>query len=416
MRRFLISIAALGATLSLVPAASASPSARYGIQDDAWLLYGPGTVDSRLDTLDGLGVDVVRFTLDWSRIEQRRGAREWGAADAVLEGLRAHKIGAVVTLYGAPRWANGGRSRNWAPASGSTFASFAAAAAKRYSWVKDWLIWNEPNQRRWLRPTTPRTYVTKLLNPAFAAIHRASGGTRVGGGASAPRASYGGVSPVDWIRGMRAAGATLDAYAHHPYPLRPSETPSAGACGHCETITMASLARLQREVAWAWGSRKRIWLTEYGYQTNPPDRFLGVSNAAQARFVGEAARRVFKARNVDMLIHYLYRDEPTIGRWQSGLMAASGVAKPSRRAFMVAAAQAYRSGRTTAIWGHVRPGEGRQLYVLQQFRAGAWRTVNGAYRTTRNGYLYRYVRAGKGSKLRLLHTPTRTFSPILTVR
>ena len=35
-------------------------------------------------------------------------------------------------------------------------------------WVKLWLVWNEPNQRRWLRPTTPQTYVTKLLNPAYA--------------------------------------------------------------------------------------------------------------------------------------------------------------------------------------------------------------------------------------------------------
>src|SRR5688572_24398974 len=110
MRRFLVLIAALGATLPLSGAADASPSARYGIQDDAWLLYGPGTVGSRFDTLDGLGVDLVRFTLDWSRIEQRRGERDWGPADPVLAGLRARRMGAVVTLYGTPRWANGGRS------------------------------------------------------------------------------------------------------------------------------------------------------------------------------------------------------------------------------------------------------------------------------------------------------------------
>ncbi len=349
-------------------------------------------------------------------IEPARGKRDWSSADPVLNALRARGIRAVVTLYGTPRWANGGRSPNWAPSSGSSFAAFAAAAAARYVWVKDWLVWNEPNQRRWLRPTTPRTYVSKLLNPAYAAIHRVSGGTRVGGGVTAPRGSTGGVSPVDWIRGMRSAGAKLDAYAHNPYPLTRFQTPSSGECGHCKTITMASLERLQREVKRAWGSGKRIWLTEYGYQTNPPDRGLGVSPALQARYVGEAAHRVFKARNVDMLVHYLYRDEPDVGGWQSGLLTVRGGAKPARRAFMVAAAQAYRIGSTTAVWGHVRPGEGRQYYILQQLRKGTWRNVNGAYRTTKNGYLYRYVRAGKGSKLRILHTPTRTYSPVLLVR
>ena len=34
------------------------------------------------------------------------------------------------------------------------FAAFARDAATRYRWVKQWLVWNEPNQARWLRPTT----------------------------------------------------------------------------------------------------------------------------------------------------------------------------------------------------------------------------------------------------------------------
>ena len=416
VRRSTLILAVLVGLLAFAAPASASDRVKYGIQDDAWLLYGVGTVDERVATLDELGVDLVRFTIDWSQVERVRGQYDWGRVDPVLNALRARGIRAVVTLYGTPRWANGGRSPNWAPTSASTFANFAAVAAKRYSWVKDWLIWNEPNQRRWLRPTTPRTYVTKLLNPAYASIKKASGGTRIGGGVTAPRGSYGGVSPVAWIRGMRAAGARLDAYAHHPYPLTRQETPWTGGCGHCETITMATLERLLREVRTAWGGGKRVWLTEYGYQTNPPDRLLGVSLANQARFVGEAAWRAFKAPNVDMLVQYLYRDEPQLDRWQSGLMTSGGSAKPSRRAFMLPAAQAYRLGLTTAVWGHVRPGKGRQWYVLQQFRQGRWHTVNGAYRTTPNGYFYRYVRAGKGSKLRVMHTPTRTYSPILVVR
>ena len=28
---------------------------------------------------------------------------------------------------------------------------------------------------------------------------------------------------------------------------------------------------------------KRIWITEYGYQTNPPDKLFGVTYAKQAR-------------------------------------------------------------------------------------------------------------------------------------
>jgi len=416
MKLLLTLVAVAAGVICVAGPAAASPSVRYGIQDDAWLLYGAGTLESRVETLDRLGVELVRFTIDWSKVEARRGAHDWSAVDPVLRGLQTSGIRAVVTLNGTPRWANGGRSANWAPTSGSTFAAFATAAAKRYPWVKDWLIWNEPNQRRWLRPTTPKTYVIKLLNPAYAAIHRASRGTRVGGGVTAPRASHGGVSPVAWIRGMRAAGARLDAYAHHPYPINRFQTPWSGACMHCETITMASLERLQREVKNAWGGAKKIWLTEFGYQTNPPDRLLGVSPDTQSRFIGEAAWRVFKAKNVEMLIHYLYKDEPDVGRWQSGLVTAAGKAKPARAGFMVAAAQAYRIGRTTAVWGHVRTGEGRRLYVLQQFRGGGWHTVNGAYRTTARGFLYRYVRAGKGSKLRLLHTPTRTYSPVLTVR
>ncbi|HEY2544270.1 MAG TPA: hypothetical protein VGH92_14610, partial [Gaiellaceae bacterium] len=53
------------AALALPAVAPASPYLRAGIQDDAWLQYGPGTLDQRLDRLDALGVDVVRVTINW---------------------------------------------------------------------------------------------------------------------------------------------------------------------------------------------------------------------------------------------------------------------------------------------------------------------------------------------------------------
>ena len=62
--------------------------------------------------------------------------------------------------------------------------------------MRDWSIWNEPNQTRFLRPASTRVYVTKLLNPGDRAIHARIRGARVGGGETAPRANAGGLSPT----------------------------------------------------------------------------------------------------------------------------------------------------------------------------------------------------------------------------
>jgi hypothetical protein len=409
-----------------VPAtAEASRSIQYGVQDDAWIAYGPGTLDERLDRLDALGVSIVRYTLRWDDIARSAPANprshldrayRWGVADAVLRGLRARRIDAVVTIYGTPRWANGGRSPNWAPKSGAAFAGFAYASAKRYSWVRRWLVWNEPNQRLHLRPTTPGVYVTRILNPAFAALKSANRRALVGAGVTAPRGGTGGVSPVDWIRGMGRAGARFDAYAHNPYPLNPRrETPSSRGCARCSTITMATLERLQAEVARAFGA-KRIWLTEYGYQTNPPDRWLGVSRELQARYLAEAALRAYRAPRVDMLIQFLVRDEPIAARWQSGLVGIDGVAKPAYQAFMLPLAQASRRGTRTLLWGQVRPRSGAQTYRLQQFRGRGWAWVGGNARTNGQGVFQRAVTAGRGTKFRIWSPRDRTFSPLVTVR
>jgi hypothetical protein len=424
----LLSAALVAASVALLAPqfAAASPYARYGIQDDAWIAHGPGTLDSRLDILERAGVQVVRYTLRWDEIAQRRPANArsgadpaygWGSSDAVLKALRDRGIPVILTIYGTPRWANGGRAPNWAPTSASTFPNFVHAAMERFPWINHWLIWNEPNQQRWLRPTHPRVYTQRLLNPAYAVIKSRKPGAMVGGGVTAPRGNVGGVSPVEWIRGMRAANARLDAYAHNPYPLRPgTETPFTGGCPHCLTISLADLDRLVTEVQRNFGVGKRIWLTEWDYQTNPPERFMGVAPALQARYYGEAALRAFRAPRVDFLIKFLVRDEPTPARWQSGMFTTSGVAKPSFRAFMLPLAQVSRTGTRTLVWGQVRPRSGRQPYRLQQYRNGRWLNVGGQFQTNPRGFFQRTLRAGAGSPLRIWSPRDREFSTVLHVR
>jgi hypothetical protein len=413
--RLLVPIAALvGATLVLVGAgASATKSVRdvkYGFNDDAWLAHGPGTLESRLKELTRLGADVVRFTVRWDAVARRRPvsprdpgdrAYDWSEADAILRGLRRHGIDAVVTLYGTPGWANGGRSANWAPTSDRSLANFAHATARRYPWVQYWTIWNEPNRSIFLRPTTAATYVEKLLNPAYSQLHAVIDAVQVGGGVTAPRAGSSGVAPVPWLRAMASAGAKLDAYAHHPYPGRPQgETPWSPKCANCQTIAMADLERLEAEVRRAFGA-KPIWLTEYGYQTNPPDIFLGVSPEVQAKYVASAALRVYRAPAVDMLIFFMVRDDTQPGGWQSGLFTANGVVKPAYAAFRLPLVQTARRGELVRLWGQVRPRSGSQPFRirLEEEDRASW--IGGTRWTDASGTFSITVEAPAGALLRV---------------
>jgi hypothetical protein len=406
MRLLRVTLLTVLAVAVAAPAASGAPGVRYGIQDDAWLVHGGGTLEQRLDRLERLGVDLVRFNLHWDRIEPTRGDYAWRDSDLVLEGLQARGIPAVVGIVGSPRWANGGRSPNFAPGA-SSFARFAREAASRYSWVTQWLLWNEPNQARWLRPTSARVYVRQILNPGYAAIHGVIPRAKVAGGVTAPRAGAGGgVSPVAFIRGMKAARARLDAYAHHPYPESSRETPFAGGCRNCQTITMATLERLLREVGRAWGTKKRIWLTEYGYQTGS----FGVTQQRQAELLGQSGRRVHAAPRVDMLIHYLVKDEPEAGRFQSGLFNLSGRPKLAALAFPLPLAQAGRSGGKLVFWGQVRPRSGVQTYRVQMRRGGSWRFVGGVRRTGARGFLSVRLDAPRGALVRLYSPRDRAYS------
>lgn len=423
LRILLLVFVVAGVSLSSVAPAAASRYVQFGVQDDAWLLGGPGTFDERLEQVKALGVDLVRINIRWDRVAPTRSAKQtnhldrayrWDEPDVLLQGLRRWKIAPVVTLVGTPKWANGGRAPNFAPSNANRFANFAFAVAKRYPWVRRWLIWNEPNKYWQLKPTSARVYTRILLNPAYAVLKRLNRNNVVAGGVTAPRGGRGSVSPVNWIRGMRASGARFDAYAHHPYPLTRTETPSSGGCRYCENITMANLERLLTNVRRAWGTRKRIWLTEYGYQTNPPDRRMGVSQALQARYLGEAALRSYRAPRVDMLIHFLVRDEDNVARWQSGLFTFTNKPKLSAAAFTLPLAQESRKAAVVMLWGQVRPGNGRQTYRLRHRRDGRWYWLGATRVTSTRGYWTVRARLVRGTVVQL--SSRGKLSPALAIR
>ena len=246
MKLALLAALAAAAVSALLPsAAAASPSVRFGVQDDAYLAAGP-SLEPNLATLDELGAKLVRYMVNWRQIaptkprhpaEPDDPAYDWTNTDAVLGGLHAHGITVLVTLFRTPVWASDSRIPRGVPRSKNSLAAFAVAVAKRYPWVRLWEIWNEPNLRSFLTPNSPRLYVQRLLNPTYDALVAQNPLNRVAGGATSPRPTPSGLSPVAFMRGMRAAHARLDAYSHHPYPVTRGERPygfARGVCKYCK--------------------------------------------------------------------------------------------------------------------------------------------------------------------------------------
>jgi hypothetical protein len=377
-RRAALLLAVTVAALLAVPSASSSRYIEHGIFDDAQLNYG--NPDQVFPMLKQLNTQIVRVNLVWggpNGVAKRRPvnpmnpndpAYDWSVYDRTVFYAHQHGIRVVFSVIGTPPWANSARGLNVVPRRILDLERFATAAARRYSGsfkgrdgrvlppVRQWLAWNEPNNPAFLRPQYRKVGkkvviqsaidYAKICNAVVKGVRKTTiGASKVACGVTGPRgnnnpnSSRPALSPVAFLRAMKKAGAKgFDAYAHHPYYGAPRETPSTppppGIHGNAPTaITLGNINVLIREVSRLYGS-KRIWITEYGYQTNPPDRIFGVSLANQARYLTQSYGIARRHPRIDMFLWFLLRDERRGAEgWQSGLLTASGAKKPAFAAF-----------------------------------------------------------------------------------
>jgi hypothetical protein len=375
---------AVGLALILAPTASASSSLRIGIFDDGMVLYGePDAVFSQLAKTES---QLVRVNLWWSgpslRVATARPRRpadpndpayNWDTYDRTVRFAIVNGMEPVFSIIGTPPWANAAKGWNVAPTNPLDLRRFAAAAQKRYSGtfvnadgvtlprVSLWMAWNEPNNPVFLKPQYRRTGsrwaiqsgrdYAKICNAVVQGIKSVQRSSKVACGATGPRgnnnpnSSRPSVSPLPFLRAMKAAGAKgFDAYAHHPYYGSPAETPTTkpppGKRGQPPTaVTLGNFDVLVKEIDRLYGRRMRIWITEYGYQTNPPDRIFGVTFRKQATYLTQAVAWARRNPRVDMFLWFLLTDEERLGGWQSGLTTVDGKRKVSFRAFQRAVEQ-----------------------------------------------------------------------------
>jgi hypothetical protein len=178
----------------------------------------------------------------------------------------------------------------------------------------------------------------QICSAVYAGVHAAGGPEQVACGATAPRgyndpnAPRQSSSPLAFLRAVKKAGLrTFDAWAHHPYYGSPSQTPTTRNVGS-HTVGLGNIDALTNELTRLYGP-KHLWLTEYGYQTRPPDQFFGVSWSKQAEYLREAYEIARANPRIDLFTWFLLDDSSSPNGWQSGLRTATGRDKPAFATF-----------------------------------------------------------------------------------
>jgi hypothetical protein len=308
--------------------------------------------------------------------------------------------------------------------------------------VAYWSIWNEPNQPGWLAPqwrrlgghkvmASPvlyRSYVDAAFRALGATGHRPGRDTILVGelapeGAESPGHTYSEpMPPLPFLRalycvddgyrrlrggaaaalGCPAAGRPAGfvaahpglfeatGFAHHPYSffLAPGVSMSDP-----NFVPLSDLGRLERALDTIFGTygvarKLPLYLTEYGYATNPPNPYSGISLALQAAYINQGEFLAWKDRRVRALSQFLLYDSPpntrfprgSVRYWstfQTGLLFAGGAPKPALAAYRLAIFipnPVLRGGRVF-LWGRVRAATRPATVQVQ------WRDAGAAFHT-----------------------------------
>jgi hypothetical protein len=304
--------------------------------------------------------------------------------------------------------------------------------------VGAWSVWNEPNQPGWLAPqwatgaagATPvsAAMYRMLYDAAYAALVRTGHSPRTdtvligelapeGTEATDPTSP---MTPMPFLRAMycvdsayrplrgaaasalgcpasggaaafvRANPGLFDAtgFAHHPYSL--FLAPDVSIDTDRNDVPISDLGRLERgldRIFAVYGVSRRLplYLTEYGYATNPPNPFRPISLAQQAQYLDEAEYLAWRDPRVRALSQFLLQDSApnaqyppgTLRYWstfQTGLEFLGGRPKPALAAYRLPIWIPRAAGRVVTVWAMLRPapnGTRQRARIIWQGPAGS---------------------------------------------
>lgn len=339
----------------------------------------------------------------------------------------------------------------------------AGNAAQPIPRVDYWGIWNEPDERSWLNPwyrnlphhrkelLQPSEY-RQLVGAAYTALSTTGhAGDTIMVGETANRGIW---SPEPFVRALYCVGSNLrplrgraassvgcptsgsrsqfaarnpglfkTSFAHHPYAF-PFQEPPNRPYPYSSFVTLyniPSFERMLNRIVAAYGHRRPggvpLYLTEWGYKTNPPNPYVNTSPAAQAAFVNQGEYMTWQEPYVHGLTQFLLVDSPPkpgtrkggVLYWstfQTGLEYINGTHKPSFAAFQVPIwLPNPHHGRRVTVWGQLRPANhATTQYGLIEFRrrgSRSWRELTEVQTNSSEGYLVSHLSVPSAGLVRL---------------
>ncbi len=353
------------------------------------------------------------------------------------------------------------------------FNEFVQAVGRRYSGrahdihgraiprVGMWGIWNEPNWRNWLNPihldvngvgqTSQPMLYRGLVNAAYRGLQQTghAGDTILIG----ETANIGSVTPIRFVEDLYCVGPTyqqltgsaamaagcptsgdrsafvaanpglfqISGYAHHPYafgipPAQPSRVSTELAL-----FNIPQLERVLNGIFAGYGKSRAggvpIYVSEWGYVTNPPNPEYHTSLAQQATYLNQGEYIVSREPFVKALSQFLLTDvapapggSPTPSEWlrtfTTGLIFHDGKPKPALAAFRLPIwVPEPHPGPRVPVWGQLRPANHSAVQTgVIDFRAqgsSSWRQLARVSTNSSEGFLLTHVDVPSAGMLRL---------------
>jgi hypothetical protein len=374
-----------------------------------------------VEHIHNTGAQFVRIGLDWSEVapstpppgfnpgNPEDPSYHWERVDRMVADAVAHGLTPYITIVSAPSWGELPLGTGGGKPDPQQLALFAHAIAARYDgshpglpWVRYWEVWNEPNASFFFQPQLEGNRIVSvglyrtMINDFAEAVHGVRSDDVVIAGALFPNglnSSLGtAIAPLQFTRLLLCLSAGphphrvcktqvhADAWSVHPYTTGgPSTLPANPNNLWIDNLgSLTSLVQAAQRLGTLVSAQPvQTWVTEFSWDSNPPDP-KGVPAALEQRWVAETLYRSWRA-GVHVFTWYSLRDEQSATVPQrAGLYfeCAQSIAcdtpKPAELSFRFPFV-AYPAGRRRVlIWG--RTAFGARGVVQVQWLAGkSWR-------------------------------------------